>query len=111
MGVCEGSQGSMRRTADTDRPEEPLPASGRARAHHSAEREAIDKTFAVHLPWIDRLFGTYHMPADRWPREYGIEGDPVPEGYVAQLIEPLRGKVRVDWRQGRSMLRACLDAA
>ena len=59
-------------------------------AHHSAE--PIDKNFAVHLPWIDRLFGTYHMPVDRWPREYGIEGDPVPEGYVAQLIEQLRGK-------------------
>ncbi len=62
--------------------------------HHSAEREAIDKNFAVHLPWIDRLFGTYHMPADRWPKEYGIQGDPVPDGYLAQLAEPFRPEKR-----------------
>ena len=49
--------------------------------HHSAAPEAVDTNFAVHMPWIDRLFGTYHMPEDRWPEEYGIAGDPVPEGY------------------------------
>lgn len=58
--------------------------------HHSAAQEAIDKNFAVHLPWIDRLFGTYHLPADHWPEEYGIAGDPVPEGYLAQLIAPFK---------------------
>ncbi len=34
--------------------------------HHSAEREAIDRNFAVHTPVWDRLFGTYYLP-DRWP--------------------------------------------
>ena len=34
--------------------------------HHSAEREAIDKNFAVHTPIWDLLFGTYYLP-DRWP--------------------------------------------
>jgi lathosterol oxidase len=58
--------------------------------HHGAEREAIDKNFAVHLPVIDRLFGTLHLPADRWPAAYGIAGDPVPERYWAQLVFPLR---------------------
>lgn len=58
--------------------------------HHSAAPEAIDKNFAVHMPWIDRLFGTYHMPDDRWPDDYGIAGDPVPEGYLAQLTDPFK---------------------
>lgn len=58
--------------------------------HHSAAPEAIDKNFAVHMPWIDRLFGTYHMPDDKWPDDYGIAGDPVPEGYVAQLTDPFK---------------------
>lgn len=58
--------------------------------HHSAAPEAVDKNFAVHMPWIDRLFGTYHMPDDRWPDDYGIAGDPVPEGYVAQLTDPFK---------------------
>jgi sterol desaturase/sphingolipid hydroxylase (fatty acid hydroxylase superfamily) len=58
--------------------------------HHSAAPEAIDRNFAVHMPWIDRLFGTYHMPENRWPEDYGIAGDPVPEGYLAQLTDPFK---------------------
>lgn len=58
--------------------------------HHSAEREAIDKNFAIHLPAIDWLFGTHYLPKDRWPAVYGIAGNPVPEGYTRQLIFPLR---------------------
>ncbi len=58
--------------------------------HHAAAREAIDKNFAVHLPVLDRLFGTYHMPADRWPTSYGIDGKPVPATYGRQLLYPFR---------------------
>jgi sterol desaturase/sphingolipid hydroxylase (fatty acid hydroxylase superfamily) len=58
--------------------------------HHSAEHEAIDKNFAVHLPVIDRLMGTLHLPGSRWPERYGIAGDPVPEGFAMQLVYPLR---------------------
>jgi sterol desaturase/sphingolipid hydroxylase (fatty acid hydroxylase superfamily) len=56
--------------------------------HHAAEAEAVDKNFAVHLPVIDRVFGTYYLPDDRWPARYGLEGDPVPEGYTRQLVYP-----------------------
>jgi lathosterol oxidase len=49
--------------------------------HHGAEREAVDKNFAVHLPVLDWLFGTFYLPADRWPASYGLAGGkPVPEG-------------------------------
>ena len=58
--------------------------------HHSAEREAVDKNFAVHLPLLDVLFGSYYVPKDRWPAEYGIAGHPVPDGYVRQLVYPLK---------------------
>ena len=58
--------------------------------HHSAEREAIDKNFAVHTPIWDRLFGTYHMPG-RWPETYGLAGDGgVPSGWVKQFVYPFR---------------------
>ncbi len=57
--------------------------------HHSAEPEAIDRNFAVHVPLIDRAFGTAFVP-DRWPARYGIAGDPVPERYLAQLVWPFR---------------------
>lgn len=58
--------------------------------HHAIEAEAIDKNFAVHFPWIDRLFGTYYGPPGQWPTGYGIAGDPVPEGFAAQLVYPVR---------------------
>jgi lathosterol oxidase len=57
--------------------------------HHSPQAEALDKNFAIHLPWIDRLFGTLYLPEDEWPALYGVEGDPVPEGYLRQLGYPL----------------------
>jgi lathosterol oxidase len=55
--------------------------------HHSAT--LYDKNFAVHLPLIDKLFGTYHLPGDEWPEAYGIQGRPVPDGYLEQLIYPV----------------------
>jgi lathosterol oxidase len=58
--------------------------------HHAIEPEARDRNFAVHLPWIDRLFGTAHLPEGAWPSGYGIAGHPVPEGYLGQLVHPLR---------------------
>jgi lathosterol oxidase len=56
--------------------------------HHSADR--IDVNFAVHLPFIDALFGTFYLPGSGWPVTYGIRDDPVPEGYWAQLVLPFR---------------------
>lgn len=60
------------------------------RAHHWHHAIApLDKNFAVHLPLLDRLFGTQHLPADQsFPPAYGIEGHPVPEGWGRQLIHP-----------------------
>ena len=55
--------------------------------HHAAEREAIDKNFAVLLSCIDYLFGTAYQP-DRWPERYGVEGDAPPRDYVGQLAYP-----------------------
>ena len=56
--------------------------------HHSAQAEAVDVNFAVHLPVIDRLFGTYYLPGEAWPTAYGIADDPVPESYLRQLVYP-----------------------
>jgi len=58
--------------------------------HHGLEREAIDVNFAIHFPILDRVFGTYHMPAGRWPAAYGVESPPVPSGFVAQFAHPFR---------------------
>jgi sterol desaturase/sphingolipid hydroxylase (fatty acid hydroxylase superfamily) len=58
--------------------------------HHGIETEAIDVNFAIHFPWIDKAFGTHHMPDGRWPSGYGVGGHPVPLGYVKQFLYPFR---------------------
>ena len=58
--------------------------------HHAAEREAVDKNFAVHLPVLDWVFGTMYLPR-HWPNAYGIEGGArPPEGFWRQLFWPLK---------------------
>jgi sterol desaturase/sphingolipid hydroxylase (fatty acid hydroxylase superfamily) len=57
--------------------------------HHGAEHEAVDKNFAVHLPVLDAIFGTFYLPKHRWPRAYGLaNGASVPGGYLRQLVRP-----------------------
>lgn len=56
--------------------------------HHAVR--PIDKNFSVHFPWIDRIFGTYHLPDGQWPDQLGIRGDPVPEEFTRQLAWPFR---------------------
>lgn len=56
--------------------------------HHAAEAEAVDKNFAVHLPVLDWLFGSYYLP-DRWPESYGLAGGAkVAGGYWSQFFHP-----------------------
>lgn len=58
--------------------------------HHGIEDEARDVNFAVHLPMIDRWFGTLHLPQDRWPTGYGAAGECAPTGWLRQLVWPFR---------------------
>jgi len=58
--------------------------------HHSAAAEARDRNFAVHLPWIDVAFGSRYLPECAWPEECGIEGRPVPPGWLGQTAYPFR---------------------
>jgi lathosterol oxidase len=68
--------------------------------HHGAEPEAVDKNFAVHLPVIDWLFGTFHLPKGRWPASYGLaHGDAVPEGFLRQFTYPFRPRPRTESRR------------
>ena len=56
--------------------------------HHAAHPEAIDRNFAIHFPWIDRLFGTFHLPAGAWPQRYGLVDGAVRQGFFAQQVAP-----------------------
>ena len=56
--------------------------------HHADEPEAIDTNFALHLPLLDRIFGTHYLPRDRWPRRYGLTSTRIPKSYLGQLVHP-----------------------
>jgi sterol desaturase/sphingolipid hydroxylase (fatty acid hydroxylase superfamily) len=60
------------------------------RWHHSKDPAAIDKNFAGLLPLWDILFGTYYMPKDRMPQDFGVP-EKVPTGYFGQLWHPFAG--------------------
>ncbi len=55
--------------------------------HHGLEQEAVDVNFAIHLPLLDKLFGSFHLPESRWPKDYGVP-EKVPQGYWAQMKYP-----------------------
>jgi lathosterol oxidase len=61
--------------------------------HHTSQKEAIDKNFAIHFPWIDKIFGTYYFP-DEWPEFYGLDGEEIPKGFIRQTYEPFIKKNR-----------------
>jgi len=56
--------------------------------HHTSQKEAIDKNFAIHFPWIDRIFGTYYFPEDKWPDTYGLHNEKMPAGFWGQFFYP-----------------------
>lgn len=62
--------------------------------HHARERAYVDVNYAIHLPLVDMLMGTFKLPrGGEWPDEYGIlKPETVPEGILAQHLAPFRGK-------------------
>ncbi|MCP4223543.1 MAG: sterol desaturase family protein [Actinomycetia bacterium] len=58
--------------------------------HHTKDPKAIQSNYSVFLPLWDQLFGTYFMPQDRRPEDYGID-EYMPAGMVAQMRYPFRG--------------------
>lgn len=55
--------------------------------HHTSQKEGIDKNFAIHFPWIDKLFGSYYYP-DAWPEHYGLDGEEIAPNFLRQTIDP-----------------------
>lgn len=56
--------------------------------HHSDDPAYANTNFAVHLPLIDMLMGTFKLPDKMWPDTYGVFGQEPPQGFVPQLAYP-----------------------
>lgn len=55
--------------------------------HHTLDGH-INKNYAAMLPWLDRVFGTFHLPPRQWPARYGAD-TPVGATLGEQLLRPL----------------------
>ena len=60
------------------------------RWHHTALNEGGNTNFAGTFPIWDILFGTFRMPKDALPENYGIDGAPLPSEIGGQLAYPFR---------------------
>jgi sterol desaturase/sphingolipid hydroxylase (fatty acid hydroxylase superfamily) len=60
------------------------------RWHHTTETEALDKNFASTFPFLDLMFGTFHMPPGQLPQRFGTTDSAVPEGFWGQFLFPFR---------------------
>lgn len=62
--------------------------------HHAREKAYVDVNYAIHLPLVDMLMGTFKLPPrGEWPAEYGVlKLETVPDGILAQHLMPFRGQ-------------------
>lgn len=62
--------------------------------HHARHRDYIDVNYAIHLPIVDLLMGTFRRPPrGEWPDEYGVmKLETVPRGFWPQTWMPLGPK-------------------
>lgn len=62
--------------------------------HHARRADYVDVNYAIHLPLVDMLMGTFKRPPrGTWPEEYGVmKLETVPRGFLAQAWMPLAPK-------------------
>ncbi len=65
--------------------------------HHARHRDCLDINYAIHLPLVDMLMGTFRRPPrGTWPEAYGVmKPDTVPAGLWAQTLLPFRRRLSI----------------
>jgi sterol desaturase/sphingolipid hydroxylase (fatty acid hydroxylase superfamily) len=60
------------------------------RWHHTSLKEGGDTNFAGTFPVWDILFGTFRMPDNVLPDNYGVDDQVIPDEIGGQLAYPFR---------------------
>ena len=67
--------------------------------HHARHKDYLDVNYAIHLPLVDMLMGTFKLPPKQedWPGEYGVmKLETVPRGILRQHLMPFQGGKKFD---------------
>lgn len=64
--------------------------------HHASDKAAIDRNYAAHFSFIDYVFGTAVTGQNKWPKDYGIVGGGMPQGWLKQQVYPFAKKTKQD---------------
>lgn len=59
--------------------------------HTKGDPAVVNKNYASMLPCLDMLFGTFYLPKNEWPQQYGIDDELAPTLW-GQLMDPLRSR-------------------
>jgi sterol desaturase/sphingolipid hydroxylase (fatty acid hydroxylase superfamily) len=60
------------------------------RWHHEMDKKAWGKNYAGLFPIYDVIFGTFYLPLNRQPKEFGIYGEKMTENFIDQMLYPFR---------------------
>lgn len=60
------------------------------RWHHTGPEDGGEKNFAPTFSFWDVLFGTFYMPDDKVPHEYGVDDPNFPKDFFGQMITPFK---------------------
>jgi sterol desaturase/sphingolipid hydroxylase (fatty acid hydroxylase superfamily) len=62
------------------------------RWHHEMDKKAWGKNYAGLFPIFDLMFGTFFLPRNEQPKEFGIYGETITDNFIGQMLYPFRQK-------------------
>jgi sterol desaturase/sphingolipid hydroxylase (fatty acid hydroxylase superfamily) len=60
------------------------------RWHHEMDKKAWGKNYAGLFPIYDVIFGTFYLPLNQQPKEFGVYGEKMTENFIDQMLYPFR---------------------
>lgn len=60
------------------------------RWHHAMDKEAWGKNYAGLFPIYDVIFGTFYLPGNEQPREFGLYGETMTNNFLGQMLYPFQ---------------------
>ncbi len=80
------------------------------RWHHTTQEAGLNKNFASTFPFLDLLFGTFHMPPGELPEHFGNGEPDFPRHFWGQLLHPFREMRITKWARHRPVLAGLVGA-